>query len=588
MKENGKKREWVKTAAIIFLSIMLVLTFFSNTFMNYSLPEVATQYVMNGTITAKIRGTGVIESGDPYNVEVKDSRKVASVAVREGDVVAKGDVLIYLEDEDSDELKDALTALETAKKAYDKALLNSQLTASDIKDASDGVTAEDFRKQITNYQNAITAQKNAIKPLEDKVAEIKQQISNIDAQLALESSYDAAAPGRVTATTNALEQAKQRKTQAESDVTNKYNAMVAVQTERDNIVNGNAVQLYNQQVIADTYPGTEAGDAAALIVQTLLDQNAAAEEKLSTAQVEYNGAVNALTDAENALKDANDAYNDAVTNQNNRNSSSVKENLTEMKAGFEMDLYHAENDLQTAKDALTLKEEQLTELVTKMSNVTGLEEYIAAVDKAQEEVDKLTAESTDATIVAPIAGTVSAINVTAGESTTAAVPVVVMQPEGKGYTLSFTVTNEQAKKLSVGDKADLVNAWRYDDVVATLASIKVDKNNPSQQKILTFDVTGSVVAGQSLTLSVGQKSATYDYIVPNSAIREDNNGQFILIVESKSSPLGTRYTATRVDVQVIASDDTQSAITGGVYGYEFVITTSTKPVQAGELVRLAD
>jgi len=61
-----------------------------------------------------------------------------------------------------------------------------------------------------------------------------------------------------------------------------------------------------------------------------------------------------------------------------------------------------------------------------------------------------------------------------------------------------------------------------------------------------------------------------------------------LIVESKSSPLGTRYTASRVDVQVIASDDTQSAISGGVYGYEFVITTSTKPVQAGELVRLAD
>ena len=44
-KETKKKREWVKNAAIVFLSIMLVLTFFSNTIMNYSLPEVATQYV---------------------------------------------------------------------------------------------------------------------------------------------------------------------------------------------------------------------------------------------------------------------------------------------------------------------------------------------------------------------------------------------------------------------------------------------------------------------------------------------------------------------------------------------------------------
>ena len=101
-------------------------------------------------------------------------------------------------------------------------------------------------------------------------------------------------------------------------------------------------------------------------------------------------------------------------------------------------------------------------------------------------------------------------------------------------------------------------------------------------------MTGSVTAGQSLNVSVGDKSANYDMIVPNSAIREDNNGKFILTVESKSSPLGNRYIARRVDVEVVASDDTQSAITGGLYGYEFVITTSTKPVEAGKQVRLSD
>jgi len=43
-----------------------------------------------------------------------------------------------------------------------------------------------------------------------------------------------------------------------------------------------------------------------------------------------------------------------------------------------------------------------------------------------------------------------------------------------------------------------------------------------------------------------------------------------------------------VDVEVIAGDDTQSAISGALYGYEFVITTSTKPVEAGQQVRLAE
>jgi hypothetical protein len=140
----------------------------------------------------------------------------------------------------------------------------------------------------------------------------------------------------------------------------------------------------------------------------------------------------------------------------------------------------------------------------------------------------------------------------------------------------------------VGDKADLVNSWRYDDVDVVLSSIKPDTTNPGQSKLLTFDISGDVTPGQTLNVSVGQKSASYDCIVPNSAIREDNNGKFVLIVESKSSPLGNRYVATRVDVQVLASDDTQSAVTGGLSGWEFVITTSNKPVEAGKLVRLSN
>ena len=55
-EKSSKRREWVKSAAIVFLSVLLVLTFFSQTIMNRSLPEVATKFVQNGTITSKIRG----------------------------------------------------------------------------------------------------------------------------------------------------------------------------------------------------------------------------------------------------------------------------------------------------------------------------------------------------------------------------------------------------------------------------------------------------------------------------------------------------------------------------------------------------
>ena len=119
MEENRKKREWVKNAAIVFLTIMLLLTFFSNTIMNHSLPEVATQYITSGSIVSKIRGTGVVESGDPYNVQVMESRKVAGIVAQVGDEVEKDDVLLYLEDEESDELKAALEMLDALQEEYD-------------------------------------------------------------------------------------------------------------------------------------------------------------------------------------------------------------------------------------------------------------------------------------------------------------------------------------------------------------------------------------------------------------------------------------------------------------------------------------
>ena len=129
MEKKSNRKEWVKNVAIIFLSVMLVLTFFSNTIMNYSLPEVATAMIEPGSITAKIRGTGNLTSDDPYKITIQESRKIASVAVKQGDVVEKDQVLFYLEDEDSAELEQAEKDLETEEKALE---LNATISGGEV------------------------------------------------------------------------------------------------------------------------------------------------------------------------------------------------------------------------------------------------------------------------------------------------------------------------------------------------------------------------------------------------------------------------------------------------------------------------
>ena len=61
----------------------------------------------------------------------------------------------------------------------------------------------------------------------------------------------------------------------------------------------------------------------------------------------------------------------------------------------------------------------------------------------------------------------------------------------------------------------------------------------------------------------------------------------MLKLEEKSSPLGNRYVARRVPVEVLANDDNNSAVSAELSYGDYVITTSSAPVKSGSLVRLA-
>lgn len=570
MNENSgkKRREWVKNAAIIFLSVMLVLTFFSNTFMNYSLPEVAAQYVQSGTITAKIRGTGTVESGDPYNVKISETRTISSVLVKTGDKVEKGDPLFLLEDKESKELTDAQAALDKAMLDFELALLSGDISNSTFQNVQNGNVAS-----INTYQGRIVAAEAEIDRWQKQVDEATNAINqlktaqvNVDAGGTPDTGSEQNKVNAAQAALNSDEvkiakdkisewQAAQATCQATID---KYNENIASSVSGNGFVN---------QVTEDEYQLALKNREQ---YQSLINERQAFINNNPDKVKAYDEQVKALADANKALADK----------QNSKENST--NSLTVQTQNWQTELDKRNIQLKAAQDT---KEQLLKDISTELN----LDYQLDSLQKQRDDIAKLQENAVGASIDAPISGTITSVTVKAGDEAQPDTALVTMQPEGKGFTMSFSVTNDQAKRLSVGDKADLVNSWRYSDMDITLASIKPDTTDPGQKKLLTFDITGDeVTPGQSLNVSVGQKSANYDLIVPNSAIREDSNGKFILIVESKSSPLGNRYVATRVDVEVLASDDTQSAVSGALYGSEFVITTSTQPVEAGKLVRLAN
>lgn len=560
MNENGnKRREWVKTAAIVFLSVLLVLTFFSNTIMNYSLPEVATQYVESGTITAKIRGTGIVESADPYSVKLKTTSEtnatgvydVDSVEVQKGESVQKGDVLCHLASGDSKLLEEARDALNSKILEYEIAILQGTVSSSVLEHAQSGNTSS-----MSTYQSRVLAKEQEIQTLKDQLQE---------AEDTLEAWQDQ--KGQPVSTTS--EKKKLDEAQAAYD-----EVADVVDAANKEIAGWQAEIDANKIIIQDYYDGKKNADGQPAVTQ---EQCKAAEDNNVILQGRIDQKKAQIAEDEEklpALKQALDKAQKAYDNKADNKAEDIQDEIDDW-----------EDEVELRRQKVADAEEEKTQLVSDIVNEL---QWSDTLTELRENIAKLEEETVGGEVTAPISGTIISVNVKSGRETPSDGVLFEIQPEGKGYTMQFSVTNDQAKRLSVGDTADLVNSWRYDDVSVVLSGIKPDPSNPGQNKMLTFDVEGSVIEGQSLNISVGQRSAEYDLTVPNSAIREDNNGKFILTVETKSTPFSNRYIATRVDVEVLASDDNRSAVSAPLYGYEYVITTSTAPVEAGKQVRLAN
>lgn len=692
-KETKKKREWVKNAAIVFLSIMLVLTFFSNTIMNYSLPEVATQYVQRGTITAKVRGTGNVEAADPYNVMVKESRVISSVAVKQGDTVEKDQVLYYLEDAESDELTKAKDELEELELNYMKGLFGAnvspeiiskvangnvdgfstlQAKVTDMQNRLDAAQARvkecqdnldklnlqsttsnndatvntipyenEVTQSTTNLENAQTAESNAqqefenekarqLAALNNQIAEKQKEISDLETLVSNGQNVTGSTGGSTTTgggtvtptPTPTPSNYVTDKTNAEQAVVNALNDIIEAANNNNPSYGGTKVSLtidpqtklsnYNQLDINNKFKSVNdwiTANKKESDYQSLLAAYYAARTQLENVNsqqqqiIHHDSNANQLAAKKKELADLQAAVTalTAVTYQSGEGVQNAKnrlnqatQNLTEIKnansqasVAWQNKIANAEAALKAAQAVYDMLKEEQTQLSADINAELDLSKASKDIKDKKEEIAKLEEKSMGAAVTAPVAGTVSSLAYVAGETTKPEEAAAVILPEGKGFSLSFSVTNEQAKKVQVGDVAELQNSWYYDDAQVILTAIKPDTEDPGKKKLLVFSVTGaSIQNGQALSVSVGQRSAEYDLVVPNSAIREDNNGKFVLIVESKSSPLGNRYIATRVDVQVQASDDNNTAITAPLTGYEYVITTSNKPVEAGKQVRL--
>lgn len=761
MGEKKINREWVKTFAIIFLAVLLVLTFFSNTIMNMTLPEVSTEYIQYGSIKTQVRGSGTITASDNYSVTIPTTREILKVAVSKGTQVQKGDVLFYLAEGDSDELEAAKTNYDNLNYEYAKMLLDSA-NSDDFADKRLAIEQQqedlnDAKAKLAGFaetQKLIEAAKLAVREAEKAVTLKQNEISELESEKTAigytptedevltgkdnSVSYDqyANATKQLDAAEEKIDSAKANLTKLQAEQSTAKNSYDKVKREYDDINSkietplatlekeietsdrnieslDNDLKYLKQEFYKDTQNSQL--EKAYDDYKKEQDNYRKAKRKLDNLRASGTATAEEIAAAESAYQDAmirvDDAYDiyQAILTDEKNSADAIEKNLaaketelkyalkdnTDLKAKLEetkeldkqlkakkVELDKTESTYNTATDkvnaaqttydnavadkevltkslekvrngykyvkykdyearietektnlenlniTLENEKEKLSDLQSQgsdseeslkervktlerqlLTSTRELEQSIAdagdkskeralelekkkkEIDKAAKEITKLEEKYTSAEVLAPISGEIVSLNVTSGQKTQPDTSLCEIALAEQGYKMTMTVTQEQAAKLRMGVQAEVTSYIPYGKTItATLTAIKNDTANPgSRQKILEFSVEGDgVTVNDTISIAVGDKNASYDSTVPNTAIREDSDGKYILIVESQATPISTRYKAKRVAVNVIASDDTRSAISGDFQSYSYVIATSSKPINSGEQVKLIE
>jgi len=524
MKEEiVKKRKWVVPAAFAFMSVLLVLTFFSQTIMNRSLPEVAAQYTQSGTITARIRGNGSVTANESFEVtNGSTSRTVEERPFTEGDEVKIGDVLIRFRVDISTDLEAARDELRKSELELEKMLLEMSRPGS-----------------ISN--SAVQAARNALTDAQRTLSEAQRTLSLL--------------PGYSDASIAAAQTANDQAQAA-------LNAATATA----------AARLYELQI----------AEAELALLDLTDSEYDAAVAKVQAAQFASSAANAAESLAQSNFTAANNNLTTQQTNRANRIAASQSVTMASQN------VISAQQALADA--VLAHSDAQENANVDSSKEAIDLRELRKSIEEQKEKIEKMEKEGSITEIKSLVAGTVTKVDVKPGDTVEPEASLMTIEVVDRGYSLSITVTSEQANRVSVGDMAEVDRGWWSwgEEIRATLVNIRSDPQNPATSRILTFSISGDVKSGDQLNVTLSQRSENYNIIVPNSAIRTDSNGDFVLIIMTRSTPVGNRHIATRADINIIASDDTNTAISGALSGWDFVITRSNEPIEPGMQVRLVD
>ena len=541
-----------------------------------------TQYVIQeaaqGTVVSSVTGSGQVQAASTINVNPQVSETVDSIAVKVGDHVTAGQLLMQLA------TMNEAKALTQAQLSYQLSQLSLQklqeapATTTLLQDqdsiTQDGETIanasttlqRDYQSGFGTLSTSFIDFQTVMVGLQDFVGgnEVTKAYSNPDAFVNLLPTYlqESAKPY--------LDQLQANYSAASAAYThnladyhaanvNSSNATLdSLFTESVNTANEISATVKAGKDLLDyvinNYPGANGTSSLPSVTNSF-------QANLGNYTNTINGDISSITNAENSI--ASDKT--AITNDT-LSLSEAQDNLTELQSG---------------PDPLDLQSQQLS------------------IEQSQISLQTAEGNLADDSVRAPISGIVSAISAIVGET----VPSPAVTIVSDGQIAEVTLNEVDAAKVSVGNEATLTfNAITGLSLAGQV--VEIDPVGTVSQGVVNYNVqigfsqpantssSNQVKPGMSVTADIVTQADQNVIALPNGAVKTEGGASYVL---EPASPVSTTTLAASaaggvtldtppqmVPVTVGLSNDTMTEITSGVNVGDQVITqTITTTASAG-------
>lgn len=637
----SKLQRTAARALAAFFSLMLVLTLLARAADGVTVARVEAERTKTGVLTQRVNVNGSIEPLGDLPLTLPEGILVSSILAKQGQRVQAGDVLMEL---DGADLANQLTALEEKLRivnlrlaaaeagstdadvesvlAAEQALADAQAEYDRLKEKLEhtGQRSEDdladvqaeYDQALADYDRAVEkARKRLTEEAQDKVDQAKKELkaTQESAQAAIEAAEDS-----LTSAQDAKKSSNKNYYESVENLRKLKEKLRAAEQELADLIAAGATQAEIDEAQADVDSLNSAIDAAdwnmgsydygsdlavsrakenlvkvqerqAAKVQEAEAEVQKAEDELAKVQAredlteesEVVSAQAALDTAEKAIKTAQRSLEDGTYSSEEQLAAAQRAIQTAQR-----DLDTARRKAEDAAQKALLTDEKARqqaeiERLGYRSEKRTLEQDISGLRAAMADGGKL---------IAPIDGTVQSILADPGR-TQAGAHLAVLSRSDKGFSFEGTLAETEAEDLAAGDKGTVrfTQEGKSREVEGVISAIGA----PDDKGQVTVTVTlpdGTYPSGGSASFEVSKRSEQYRQTLPLGALRGEKDNYYVLVLREKQTVMGTEQTVIKLPVTVLDQDSSNAAVEGAFTGTEQVVTTSSKPIEEGDRVRL--